>query len=118
MTRADYILLIIVISLLPFVYQFYWQAETTGSYVRVYSADKLIEELKLNTDRDIHVEGVLGHSHIQIKEGQVRFVDSPCTGKFCVHKGWLSHNGDFNACLPNQISIEISGQQQFDSINF
>ncbi|MCW9024848.1 MAG: NusG domain II-containing protein [Gammaproteobacteria bacterium] len=118
MTRADTAILIIAICTLPFVYRYYWQAETSADRVRIFSADQLIKELDLNKDRTVRVKGVLGHSHIQIKDGQVRFTDSPCTGKFCIHKGWLSEGGDFNACLPNQISIEVTGQQQFDSMNF
>lgn len=123
MTRADIVLLVFVIGLLPLSYLYFWPAKMEGRYVRVFAADQFVKALPLNQDRHLKVKGTLGHSHIEIKNGQVRFTDSPCTGKFCIHKGWLNQSGDFNACLPNQISVEITAtenndQNRFDSINF
>jgi len=49
----------------------------------------------------------------------VRFVQSPCTGKFCIHSGWLRHSGEVMACLPNGVFVElVGGERRFDSINF
>ncbi len=118
MTRADIILLVIAIIALPFVYLHYWQPISAGARVQIFHDETLIEELSLTKDRDIAVEGTQGTSRLQIKDGKIRFTDSPCAAKVCIHKGWLSHSGDFNACLPNRVSIEIMGQGEFDSMNF
>jgi hypothetical protein len=54
-----------------------------------------------------------------VHDGRIRFVASPCTGKQCIHSGWLDNDGEFAACLPNLISITITGRNpRFDSINF
>ena len=118
MTRADITLLLLTIFALPFVYLHYWQPISTGTTVRILHGETLVRELALNKDQEITVEGTLGVSRLQIENGKIRFTESPCSAKVCIHKGWLSHSGDFNACLPNRVSIEILGQGNFDSINF
>ena len=118
MTRADIVLLLIAVLALPFAYLHYWQPTSAGITVRIMRDETLVRELALNKDQEISIDGALGVSRLQIENGKIRFIDSPCTGKVCIHKGWLSHSGDFNACLPNRISIEIMGQGEFDSINF
>ncbi len=118
MTRADILLLLLAILALPFVYLHYWQPTTAGTTVRIMRGETLVRELALNKDQKISVDGPLGVSRLQIKDGKIRFTDSPCTGKVGIHAGWLSHSGDFTACLPNRISIEIMGPGQYDSMNF
>ncbi|VAX12146.1 hypothetical protein MNBD_GAMMA24-1981 [hydrothermal vent metagenome] len=118
MTRADIVLLLIAVLALPFIYLYYWQPTTAGTTVRIMRGETLVRELALDNDQEISIKGPLGTSRLQIKNGKIRFISSPCTGKVCIHTGWLSHSGDFTACLPNRISIEIMGQGEYDSMNF
>jgi len=70
-------------------------------------------------DRRLQLEGPLGNSTVELRDGQARFLDSPCTGKVCIHSGWLNSTGEFAACLPNRISIQLLGMHpRFDAINF
>lgn len=125
-TLADIVLLLLVITLLPFIYSYYWQETIDGEKARVYVSDKLVKEINLQKDQQVSIDGALGKSILQIKKGKIRFIDSPCTTKVCIQKGWHSHSGDFNACLPNEVSFEIISpannssrhKQQFDSITF
>ncbi len=66
------------------------------------------------------IEGVLGISIIQIEDGQAWFVDSPCPNKTCVQSGRISNNGDWAACLPNDVFIRIeeSSSAQMDATAF
>lgn len=76
----------------------------------------------LDQDRQIKVQGVKGASVIQIEGGAVRFVSSPCTHKLCIRSGWLRRAGAATACLPNQVSLLVTGVksigQGYDAINF
>lgn len=75
--------------------------------------------LPLDVAREVKVPGRIGTSVIQIAHERTRFVSSPCTGKICVHTGWLSRSGEIAICLPNAVSVELTGtRQEFDSINF
>ena len=66
----------------------------------------------------VAVEGRLGASVIEVRAGQVRFNESPCVGRQCVHAGWLSRSGQVAACLPNGVVVEVTGGERlYDAIN-
>jgi hypothetical protein len=119
MTRADKVLVVLAVAALPFLYIAYWGETTRGDAVRIYAPGQRPSVVSLDRDRELTVTGPLGPSVLQIKDGKVRFVSSPCRNKLCVHSGWLSRGGEFAACLPNHISIVVLAQQQrYDAINF
>jgi len=54
------------------------------------------------------VEGVLGETVIEIKDGKIRFLSSPCPSKSCISNGFSSTV----ICLPNMViatSVEKEG---------
>jgi hypothetical protein len=119
MTRADWIVLIIALALLPAVYIYNWSADTRATQARITDAQQHTHTIMLDHDQIIHVHGKLGDSVLQVQNGKIRFIKSPCTTKFCIHSGWLKFNGDVMACLPNGVYVEVSGgETKFDSINF
>jgi len=119
MTRADVILLLLTLLTLPLVYNHYWGERGAGANAVVAVADSQPATISLNDDRRIDVNGARGTSVIEVHGGAVRFVDSPCNSKQCIHAGWLRLSGDFAACLPNKVSVLITGnQRRFDAINF
>lgn len=71
----------------------------SGEYV--YPIDKN-DELK--------VEGQIGISIIEIKNGKVWFADSPCPNKTCVQCRPISADGEWIACMPNQVFIRIESK--------
>jgi len=62
-------------------------------------------------DRNVEfmVSGPIGETTIQIRNNSVRIADSPCRDKICVAAGWLSHNGQWTACLPNRVFVRVEG---------
>ena len=119
MTRADRILIILVVCALPFLYALIWTGNTNAGYVQIQTGNSEPVTEALSTDRTLHIHGPLGDSIITISHGRARFVSSPCRGQVCVQAGWLQTTGDLAACLPNRISLALLGQHpRFDSINF
>lgn len=119
MTRADIIVVVLAVALLPFLYAYYWGNSDEGREVRVLVGGEEQGIFSLKTNKRVQIQGKLGPSTIEIHNGKVRFVESPCQGKQCVHTGWLNHGGEFAACLPNAISLLVLGDsQRFDAINF
>lgn len=119
MTRADRLLLLIVICTLPLLYTQLWQQDGTASHIRVLAGDTEPVTAPLAADRMLHIHGPLGDSVIEVSKGRARFFSSPCTGQTCVHSGWLQAAGDMAACLPNRVSLHIVGAQpRFDAISF
>ncbi|HDQ14404.1 MAG TPA: NusG domain II-containing protein [Sediminispirochaeta sp.] len=63
----------------------------------------------LDTDRKIEVEGPLGTTVVRIRDGKAAIVDSPCPNKLCVQAGEQEKHGDWSACMPNKIFLQIEG---------
>lgn len=118
MTVGDRILILCAVLALGFLYAAYWIPSTHGEYVRIISPTGE-RKISLSKDQEIAVSGPLGTSLIKVANGKVRFLDSPCRNKQCIHSGWLSHGGEFAACLPNRVSLLVSGREpRFDTLNF
>lgn len=100
-----------------------WAALWTGGgpahTVQVAAPGEQVQRAALVEDTVLEVRGHLGDSRIEIRDGRVRFVDSPCVGRYCVHSGWLSRSGQVAACLPNGVIIEVTGgAPEFDAVTF
>ena len=119
LTKADMLLLLFVTGLVVWLYVAIWGADTAALEVEIWSRGERVQTLPLAEDRLLSVAGVLGDSHIEIKQAEARFVDSPCSNKLCVLHGALRHTGETTACLPNQVSLRILGRDpRYDAINF
>ena len=100
------------------MFQQFWSFEP-ASKLKIRQGDKVIGTYDLNQMRELHIKGPLGEAIIAINNGQARFKQSPCSGQYCVHQGWLSHTGQIAICLPNQISLQLMGAKtQYDSLNY
>lgn len=118
-TKGDAIVLGIAVTLLAAVFFTFWHSDGHGAEAVVLVNGQRWARLNLFQNQELHVPGPLGNSHIRVFDGQVRFIDSPCPNKLCVHTGWLSQGGENATCLPNRVSIQILGSDpRFDSINF
>lgn len=91
---------------------------TALSFVAVYKGAADYKEVIIHTpdgmfvydiskDKTIRVNGRLGISTIEIANGTVRFVDSPCPNKTCVYAHSISEAGEWAACLPNHVFVHI-----------
>ncbi|MEW6353387.1 MAG: NusG domain II-containing protein [Pseudomonadota bacterium] len=119
MTRADLLAIVLAVALLPYLYFTYWGDGARGEQARILVGGKPFAVISLAHDQRLSVPGTLGESTLEIHDGKIRFADSPCRGKQCVHSGWLELSGEFTACLPNRISVQVLGREpRFDSINF
>lgn len=63
---------------------------------------------QLNQDRTVEIQGLIGITVMQIEDSKVRFLESPCNGKDCLH-GEIVSNGEQIACLPNGVMATLSG---------
>jgi len=119
LSRGDAVVWLLAATLLVSLYMMFWQADGHGAEAVVLVNGKRWARLDLFQNQDLDVPGPLGHSHIQVRDGQVRFVNSPCPNQLCVHTGWLSQGGEVSICLPNKVSLQILGSDpRFDAINF
>lgn len=87
-------------------------AKTTGNNV-VVEANGTRFEYSLNQDGIYTVEGLIGYTTFEIKNGGVHIIDSPCPNKTCIEQGWSNPL----ICLPNRVSINVEGYGEFDAIS-
>jgi hypothetical protein len=115
---GDWLVLVIASLLVILLFKMLWQHEA-ATKLRIRTGDKIYATFSLDQQRKLIVHGPLGDSHIVISKGRVRFESSPCNNQYCVHQGWLSHAGQVAICLPNQVSLELTGaEKSYDSLNY
>ena len=77
------------------------------------------QRVSLAREQSLAVTGRMGVSELEVRAGRIRFTDSPCVGRYCVHAGWLSRSGHAAACLPNGVIVEVIGAtREFDAVTF
>ncbi|MFZ5594801.1 MAG: NusG domain II-containing protein [Pseudomonadota bacterium] len=119
MTRADITVVALAVALLPWLYFSYWASSTQGEKLRILVNGKERMTVSLHQKHHLTIKGAIGPSVIDIHDGKARFTASPCRGKQCVHTGWVKRSGESATCLPNRISLLVTGnEQRFDSIVF
>ena len=119
LSSSDKIILVIAILLLGALYGIYWQQARYGNQASVFIHGKFWSSFDLYQDQEIEVMGKLGKSLLRVSGGKIRFIESPCPNKLCIHHGWAHQGGEFVACVPNEVSVRILGPDpRFDAINF
>ncbi len=61
----------------------------------------------MDKEQSIKVQGRIGSTEIEIKNGKFRFVYSECSGGQCMKSGWISLPMMPIVCLPNGVSVVI-----------
>lgn len=96
----------------------FWQGGLADKVV-IRAGGKVYREVALSRDQDIAVPGPLGTSVIRVEKRRVRIQLDPSPRQYCVRQGWLQQAGEMALCLPNQVSIELTGQNKpYDSLNY
>ncbi len=79
------------------------QVEVSGSTVLTLSP----------SDEGVHeVSGPLGVTGIEIRDGMVRVISSPCPLKLCRRAGWIGAAGEMIVCLPNEVVVRLPGRRR------
>lgn len=120
LTRADGAVLAAATVLLAGLYATLWSGPgEAGSRATVWVAGKQRDVVALDRPQTLRVEGALGVSVIEVRDGRIRVADSPGRQKLCVEMGWLSDGGESAICLPNRVVVRVeSPQPRFDTVNF
>lgn len=95
-----------------------WSGDLADSAV-IRSGGKVFSVVSLATDQTISVPGPLGISIISIEKRRARISSDPSPRQYCVRQGWLQQAGEVALCLPNQVSVELTGKhKRYDSLNY
>lgn len=86
-----------------------------GSVLMVYQNGQLIEELSLDADAELVVEGAYTNK-IVVKDGKASIEESDCPGNDCMHSGAIHEAGRSIVCLPNRVELRIEGASEVDFV--
>jgi len=104
-----------ILIIIFFLFFIFFLPKKQGEKV-IISVDKTINFVyPLNQNKEIIVNGKIGPAKVEIRDGKVRILNSPCPLKICENKGWISKKGDFIICVPNRVIIKIEGRK-YDAI--
>lgn len=102
---------ILALIILAAAFSFHYFSTQNGERI-VIDADGQSYEFSLTENTTHQVQGPLGITTIEVLNGKVRIVDSPCPGKNCINQGWSSPI----VCLPNKVIVRVEAHGEFDAI--
>jgi len=117
LTLFDRKLLIVVVLLVASSFLILLGQKTGGKVVASVN-DKIVFVAPLNKDRHVELEGPLGVTVLEIRDGAARILSSPCTKKICIHMGEARRSGDLLACVPNHLVISIEGNRDGEDSDY
>lgn len=59
-----------------------------------------------------------GRLTVEVEPGKgIRILESDCPAKVCLHHGWAAHTGETIVCVPNELLVEIEGEEsEYDAV--
>lgn len=119
LTRADLVITLLAGLGVGGLFPLNWGNQGPGDTAHLVVPGQPEQVIDLHKEHRYVIAGPLGDNVIEVQNGKIRFAQSPCSGKQCIHSGWLSEAGDFAACLPNRVSLVVAGTEtRYDTINF
>ncbi|MDO8886135.1 NusG domain II-containing protein [Candidatus Oleimmundimicrobium sp.] len=122
LTRYDkiFICILLFLALFAFVGGFsVFGSGKKGEEVVILVSGHEVERCSINLEnpKKIKVKGLIGESLIEVAEGKVRMVCSPCPNHNCMARGWINRSGDVIICVPNEVIIKIIGDNAENKID-
>lgn len=104
-TKRD---LLLVLGILVFAGGFYLVNQfinrAPGAMVKITVDGQVVEMLDLSEDTDTIIESFDNNTnHLIIKDKKVWISEASCPNKDCIKRGKIWENGEYIACLPNQM---------------
>lgn len=116
---GDWLILLASGSVVVTLMLHYWWQTAPGERLLIHQNGTVFLNAPLTQNRIIDVPGPLGITRIELKNRQARVLSDPGPRQLCVRQGWITHAGDVAICLPNRISLEITGTTRpYDSLDY
>ena len=70
---------------------------------------------QISADETVKVKGPLGTTIIKIHDNHAWVESSPCDNQTCVAAGFIARQGQWTACLPNNVLVMTLGESDVDA---
>ncbi len=115
---GDWLAILAGMMLVAYLFLTFWGG-SKGTSLIIRSGGKIVEETDLTRNRNFEISGPLGTTLVTVENHRVRVSRDPSPRQYCVKQGWLSRAGEAALCLPNQVSVELTGAARpYDSLSY
>ncbi len=92
---------------------------TDGIKIQVKVSGTLTAEYFLSQSGTYEIHGAGGGTNLLvISGGEAWLTEASCPDKLCVGMGKISRGGQSIICLPNQVVVEVVGDESEDAVDF
>lgn len=109
---GDFVIGILILLLAVGIWVYPSFVSEEGKVCRISVDGKLYGEMSLAEDGEIKLPGCT----VKVEDGEAFVENSTCPDKVCEKTGRISRNGESIICVPNRVSVEISGEGETDII--
>jgi hypothetical protein len=71
----------------------------------------------IDADETVSVPGRLGNTLVRVHGGEAWVLSSPCENQVCVAAGHIHMDGEWVACLPNEVFLMVEGKGANQSLD-
>lgn len=114
MKKHDFYLILAVCVAIGAAFLFYFLHPAGGDTVVIYKDGSVFSALSLSKDAVVNVDG---KNTVVIENGEVFMESADCPDQLCIRQGRISDSRREIVCLPNRVTVSISGQSEVDSVS-
>lgn len=82
--------------------------KTNKKILTIENVQGIYDKISLNNSyKNIEINGSIGKTKLQIQNGSINIISSPCKHKICMDSGIISNTGELIACVPNKVILKI-----------
>lgn len=109
MKKHDAILIGGLLALALVLFGLFFLLRQDGDTVIVRVDGVEVARYRLSQDGEYVLNG--GSNTLKIENGGVRLIDANCPDLLCVRQGVIRYAGQTITCLPNRLTVTVSGRQ-------
>lgn len=117
--KMDFVIIVVLI-IFSFIPNFIYSNVVFKSNKNLYATIKIngkvytTIDLPVASERSLPISTNHGNNTIVINGNEIKIVDADCKDELCIKQGSISRIGKTLICLPNELIIEIKGDE-YDS---
>ena len=122
LTKADIILIssIVLFSIVVSIFiSFHNSAEASGFEIRI---DGELHSKYSFSDLDngeiIEIKTEYGYNKFLYENKSIKCIDTDCADKIELHSASISKPNQMIVCLPNKLTVQITGQNSIDTVSY
>ena len=87
-----------------------------ATHATITSQGETVKTVDLRIEQEFTVTNTNGGSNIvTVRDGKIAVTEASCPDHYCMHRGFCNSGAQI-VCLPNQLVIQFTGQQDIDIV--